>query len=117
MGAVAESGEATATSNTIIIGSDTGQDQQDRGERSEGLTETASRYGRDMGRRTLEAYEQGREGVSNAAGQAWDAAERTGRSRSPAEWPGALLGSVGTRGEPLRRRHASGPQSASWLVT
>jgi ElaB/YqjD/DUF883 family membrane-anchored ribosome-binding protein len=76
MGAVAESGE-TATSNTIIIGSDTGQDRQDRGERSEGLTETASRYGRDMGRRTLEAYEQGREGVSNAAGQAWDAAQRT----------------------------------------
>jgi ElaB/YqjD/DUF883 family membrane-anchored ribosome-binding protein len=76
MGAVAESGEARS-SNTIIIGSDTGRDQQDRGERSDGLTETASRYGRDMGRRTLEAYEQGREGVSNAAGQAWDAAQRT----------------------------------------
>jgi ElaB/YqjD/DUF883 family membrane-anchored ribosome-binding protein len=72
MGGVAEPGETT-TSNTIIIGSDTGQD---RGERSEGLTETASRYGRDMGRRASEAYEQGREGVSTAAGQAWDTAQR-----------------------------------------
>jgi ElaB/YqjD/DUF883 family membrane-anchored ribosome-binding protein len=55
----------TTTSNT------------DRGEQSEGLTETASRYSRDMGRRASEAYEQGRQGISEAAGQAWDTARRT----------------------------------------
>jgi len=56
---------------------DTGRDRQDRGEQSEGLTETASQYGRDMGRRALEAYEQGRQGVSRVAGEAWDTAQRT----------------------------------------
>jgi ElaB/YqjD/DUF883 family membrane-anchored ribosome-binding protein len=67
----------TTASNTITIGSDTSQDRQDRGEWSDNLTETASRYGRDMGRRTSEAYEQGLQGVSAAAGQAWDTAQRT----------------------------------------
>jgi len=63
--------------NTIIIGSDDSRDQQDRSGQSESLAETASQYGRDMGRRASEAYEQGRRGVSTAAGQAWDAAQRT----------------------------------------
>jgi ElaB/YqjD/DUF883 family membrane-anchored ribosome-binding protein len=67
----------TATSNTIIVGSDTSRDRQDSGEQSEGLTETASRYGRDMGSRASDAYEQGRESVSRAAEQAWDTAQRT----------------------------------------
>jgi len=56
MGGVAESGQTTT---------------------SESLTETASQYGRDMGRRASEAYEQGRQSVSEAAGQAWDTAQRT----------------------------------------
>jgi ElaB/YqjD/DUF883 family membrane-anchored ribosome-binding protein len=64
------------TGNTIIVGSDDSRDQQDRRGQSEGLTETASQYGRDMGRRASEAYEQGRRGVSTAAGQAWDTAQR-----------------------------------------
>jgi ElaB/YqjD/DUF883 family membrane-anchored ribosome-binding protein len=63
-GRVGESGQTT-TSNTIIIGSDTSRDQQD------------SQYGRDIGRRASEAYEQGRRGVSTATGQAWDTAQRT----------------------------------------
>jgi len=75
-GRVGESGQTT-TSNTIIIGSDTSRDQQDLRGQSEGLTETASQYGREMGRRASEAYEQGRHGVSTAAGQAWDTAQRS----------------------------------------
>jgi ElaB/YqjD/DUF883 family membrane-anchored ribosome-binding protein len=65
------------TSNTITVGSDTSLDRQDRGEQPEGLAETASRYGRDMGSRASDVYEQGRESVSRAAGQAWDTAQRT----------------------------------------
>jgi ElaB/YqjD/DUF883 family membrane-anchored ribosome-binding protein len=61
---------ATTTSNTITVGSETGRDRQDRGEQSEGLTETASQYGRDMGRRASEAYEQGRQGVSRGVSSA-----------------------------------------------
>jgi ElaB/YqjD/DUF883 family membrane-anchored ribosome-binding protein len=67
----------TTTSNTITVDSDTSRDQQDRRGQSEGLaenlTEAASQYGRDMGHRASEVYEQGRQ----AAGQAWDTARRT----------------------------------------
>jgi ElaB/YqjD/DUF883 family membrane-anchored ribosome-binding protein len=67
----------TTTTNTITVDSDIGRDQQDRGGQSgnlaENLTETASQYGRDMGHRASEAYEQGRQ----VAGQAWDTARRT----------------------------------------
>jgi ElaB/YqjD/DUF883 family membrane-anchored ribosome-binding protein len=73
-----ESGSGqTASSNAITAGSDTRPDQQDRGGQSEGLTEAASRYSRDMGHRASEVYEQGRQGISEAAGQAWDTARRT----------------------------------------
>jgi ElaB/YqjD/DUF883 family membrane-anchored ribosome-binding protein len=68
---------ASSSSSTTTTGSDTSRDQQDRGGQSEGLTETASRYSRDMGRRASEAYEQGRQGISETAGQAWDTARRT----------------------------------------
>jgi ElaB/YqjD/DUF883 family membrane-anchored ribosome-binding protein len=68
-----ESGSGQSkSSNTIIVGSDTSSEQQDRRGQSEGLADTASQYSRDVGRRTSEVYEQGRQ----AAGQAWDTAQR-----------------------------------------
>jgi len=75
--------------------SDTSRDQQDRRGQSEGWTATASRYGRDMGRRAS-AYERGRHGVSMAAGEAWDTAERSADQIYRQSRRG--LGSVGTRG-------------------
>jgi ElaB/YqjD/DUF883 family membrane-anchored ribosome-binding protein len=69
-----ESGSGQAkSSNTIIVGSDTSSEQQDRRGQSESLADTALQYSRDVGRQGSEVYEQGRQ----AAGQVWDTARRT----------------------------------------